>query len=129
MYLFKGAGNEDAKEVQSYINIGEANEANLRYLCVQRKPWYSLEKRTPAPIWVSVFNRKGLKFIRNEAGVSNLTTFHCVYKSKVVDFDILSEDDKEEIKKLYGSYRISEEKTYVKQIEDIFLRVYGTLTH
>lgn len=173
MYIFKGAGNEDEEEVQSYINIGEANEANRRYLCVQRKPWYSLEKRTPAPIWVSVFNRKGLKFIRNEAGVSNLTTFHCVYinslfvdtdiffaylltdmayhifldnsrqygnglvkfepndinKSKVVDFDILSEDDKKEIKKLYGSYKINEEKTYVKQIEDIFLRVYGTLTH
>ena len=26
-----------------------------------------------------MFNRNGLKFVRNEAGVSNLTTFHCVY--------------------------------------------------
>jgi adenine-specific DNA-methyltransferase len=38
-----------------------------------------LEKRPPAPIWVSVFNRTGLRFVRNEANVSNLTTFHCVY--------------------------------------------------
>ena len=45
----------------------------------KRKPWYSLENRPPSPIWVGVFNRTGLKFIRNEAGIRNLTTFHCVY--------------------------------------------------
>ena len=28
---------------------------------------------------VSVFNRNGLRFIRNEANISNLTTFHCIY--------------------------------------------------
>ncbi|MFH1175175.1 MAG: hypothetical protein V1698_00445, partial [bacterium] len=33
----------------------------------------------PAPIWISVFNRNGLRFIRNEAEISNLTTFHCLY--------------------------------------------------
>jgi adenine-specific DNA-methyltransferase len=38
-----------------------------------------LEKRPPAPIWVSVFNRSGLRFVRNEANISNLTTFHCIY--------------------------------------------------
>jgi adenine-specific DNA-methyltransferase len=28
---------------------------------------------------VGVFNRTGLKFVRNEAGIRNLTTFHCIY--------------------------------------------------
>ena len=51
-----------------------------KFLTKSRKPWYALEKRPPAPIWVSVFNRNGVKFIRNEANISNLTTFHCVYQ-------------------------------------------------
>ena len=61
-----------------------------RYLTASRSPWYTIENRPPAPIWVSVFNRKGLRFIRNEANVYNLTTFHCVYpKSNRVDVDVL----------------------------------------
>ncbi len=38
-----------------------------------------MENRPPSPICAGVFNRTGLKFIRNEAGISNLTTFHCIY--------------------------------------------------
>lgn len=72
----------------NYIAKGEMEEINKRYLTASRNPWYSLEKRSPSPIWVSVFNRNGLRFIRNEANISNLTTFHCIYlnmfsKSKV----------------------------------------------
>ncbi len=47
-----------------------------------------MEKRPPSPIWVSVFNRKGLRFIRNKANISNLTTFHCVYPQKDLFSDI-----------------------------------------
>ena len=61
---------------------------NKKYLTASRNPWYALEKRPPAPIWVSVFNRKGLRFIRNYANVSNLTTFHCVYPQKNLFSDV-----------------------------------------
>ena len=57
----------------------EKEGVNKKYLTASRNPWYSLEKRPPSPIWVSVFNRNGLRFIRNEANISNLTTFHCIY--------------------------------------------------
>ena len=44
----------------------------------------------PAPIWVSVFSRSGLRFIRNEANIYNLTTFHCVYPLNTeVDIEVL----------------------------------------
>lgn len=65
--------------LSKYILKGEAEEINKRYLTASRNPWYALEKRPPSPIWVSVFNRNGLRFIRNEANISNLTTFHCIY--------------------------------------------------
>jgi adenine-specific DNA-methyltransferase len=79
IFLFNGTVNSDSKEVASYIVVGEKNEVNKKYLTSKRNPWYLLENRPPSPIWVGVFNRSGLKFIRNEAEISNLTTFHCIY--------------------------------------------------
>ncbi|NOX48904.1 MAG: hypothetical protein GXO89_18250, partial [Chlorobi bacterium] len=78
VYLFDALkSTNDA--VEKYIKKGIEEGVNEKYLTKSRKIWYSLENRPPAPIWVSVFNRNGLKFIRNEAEISNLTTFHCVY--------------------------------------------------
>lgn len=65
--------------INQYLQKGEAEEVHKKFLTASRNPWYSLEKRKPSPIWVSVFNRNGLRFIRNEANISNLTTFHCIY--------------------------------------------------
>lgn len=70
---------EQKGALSKYILKGEKEGVNKKYLTASRNPWYSLEKRPPSPIWVSVFNRNGLRFIRNEANISNLTTFHCIY--------------------------------------------------
>ena len=89
MYLFDGCAGEENEQVREYIALGEEIGADKRFLTASRKPWYAVENRKPSPIWVSVFNRKGLRFVRNVAGVSNLTTFHCVYDAGVVDIDVL----------------------------------------
>jgi adenine-specific DNA-methyltransferase len=65
--------------LKKYLAKGEAEEVHKKFLTASRNPWHTLEKRPPSPIWVSVFNRNGLRFIRNEASISNLTTFHCIY--------------------------------------------------
>ncbi|HEX6290190.1 MAG TPA: hypothetical protein VFZ66_13435, partial [Herpetosiphonaceae bacterium] len=65
--------------VLEYIALGEKREVNTRYLTSHRTPWFALENRPPAPILVTVFNRNGLRFVRNEAGVRNLTCFHSFY--------------------------------------------------
>ncbi len=65
--------------VRDYLKLGEEQGVHNKYLTSHRNPWYSQESRPPAPIWVGVFNRKGLRFVRNEAGIRNLTTFHCLY--------------------------------------------------
>lgn len=77
-FIFNAIGPKDEMALK-YIEIGEKTGIDKRYLTACRTPWYSIENRPPSPIWVSVFNRSGLKFIRNEANISNLTTFHCVY--------------------------------------------------
>lgn len=65
--------------VKKYIEFGEEIGVNRRHLTSRRNPWYALEKREAAPIWISVFNRTGLKFVRNEAKILNLTAFHGLY--------------------------------------------------
>lgn len=93
VFLFN-AQNSTNKNIISYIQKGEREEINKRFLTSSRTPWYSLENRKPAPIWVSVFNRSGLRFIRNEANISNLTSYHCIYPKPTsfpleIDIDLL----------------------------------------
>lgn len=93
VFLFNAQNSTD-KNINSYIQKGENEEVNKRFLTASRTPWYSLENRKPAPIWVSVFNRSGLRFIRNEANISNLTSYHCIYPKQTslfseIDIDLL----------------------------------------
>lgn len=89
VFLFDGCAEKDEPHVKNYIKFGVDKKVNEKYLTSSRNPWYALEKRPPSPIWVSVFNRKGLRFVRNKAGVYNLTTFHCVYNISNIDTDVL----------------------------------------
>lgn len=89
VFLFNGCACENEPYVQKYILLGEEIGIDKKYLTASRTPWYALENRKPSPIWVSVFNRNGLRFVRNKAGVYNLTTFHCVYNTGIIDTDIL----------------------------------------
>jgi adenine-specific DNA-methyltransferase len=90
-FLLNAIGSKD-ENVVKYIELGEKTGIDKKYLTSCRNPWYSLENRPPSPIWVSVFNRSGLKFIRNEANISNLTTFHCVYPVQNSLFDNVNVD-------------------------------------
>jgi adenine-specific DNA-methyltransferase len=91
IFLFN-AKNSNDENVNSYIQKGETEEINKRFLTASRTPWYSLENRQPAPIWVSVFNRTGLRFIRNEANISNLTSYHCIYPKQTNLFSQINTD-------------------------------------
>lgn len=78
VYLLN-ATDPNEPSLKKYLAKGEAEEVHKKFLTASRNPWHALENRKPSPIWVSVFNRNGLRFIRNEANISNLTTFHCIY--------------------------------------------------
>jgi adenine-specific DNA-methyltransferase len=93
IYLFN-AENSDDEFVLQYIKKGESEGIDRAFLTSCRTPWYALERRPPAPIWVGVFNRTGLRFVRNEANIANLTAFHCVYPQSAglvhgIDLDLL----------------------------------------
>ncbi len=69
----------DNEAVKRYLKHGEEQGTHKRFLTKSRTPWYALERRAPAPILVTVFNRNGLRFVWNEANVYNLTAYHCFY--------------------------------------------------
>jgi len=79
VFLFNGQNNTEDESVYKYIQLGEEQEINRKFLTASRTPWYALEKRVPPQIWVTVFNREGLRFIRNTSKATNLTTFHSIY--------------------------------------------------
>lgn len=88
------ATNPTDKNIVEYLQKGVQEDIDKKFLTASRTPWYSLENRPPAPIWVSVFNRTGLRFIRNEANISNLTSYHCIYPKQTnlfcaIDIDLL----------------------------------------
>jgi adenine-specific DNA-methyltransferase len=86
VFLLNALQSKD-DNVLEYLKKGEAEGIDKKFLTASRSPWYSLENRPPAPIWVSVFNRTGLRFIRNEANLSNLTTYHCIYPNQTNLFE------------------------------------------
>jgi len=89
VYLFNACAGHADPFVKVYLELGKQQAVNKRYLTSSRTPWYAIENRPPSPIWVSVFNRRGLRFVRNEANVHNLTTFHCVYDNGIIETDVL----------------------------------------
>ena len=66
-----------------YLKQGETLELPSRFLLANRKLWWRQEVRPASPIWVGVFGRDGIRFIRNATQVVNLTTFHCLYPEKL----------------------------------------------
>lgn len=78
MFLFNGV-NSQSKADYEYIKYGEASKVNNSYLTSHRNPWYLLENKEVAPIWISVFSRNKIKVVRNETVAKNLTTFHGIY--------------------------------------------------
>lgn len=107
--------NSTDENVIKYLKKGENEDIDKKFLTASRTPWYALENRPPAPIWVSVFNRTGLRFIRNEANISNLTTYHCIYPKQTTLFSEINID-------LLFAYLLTET---AKQIFEDNSREYG----
>lgn len=67
------------KDLERYVTMGEKQGISARYLPAHRTPWYSVERKAAAPIWVCSACRNQMKVVRNLAGVANLSTFHGIY--------------------------------------------------
>lgn len=76
VFLINLEKNTKNLAVETYINKGEVEKINLRYLTKMRTPWYRLEKRNPPELFFGVFSRDGYKVIRNLTETISLTCYH-----------------------------------------------------
>jgi len=74
--LLFNANPEPSSQAAIYIRQGERQGFHMRYLTRVRNPWYRIESRQPAPIWIGVFSRDGYKVVRNYSRALTLTCFH-----------------------------------------------------
>lgn len=74
--LLFSVNGQHSKAAEKYIQYGEDNHFNERFLTKNRCPWYKTESRQPAPLLLGVFSRGGYKIILNRSNVLNLTCFH-----------------------------------------------------
>lgn len=79
--LLTFSSNLNAAE-RAYIEQGVKAGFDQRYLNAKRKPWYSMETLTRAPILVAVFGRQGLRSVLNSSNAYNLTAFHGIFPNK-----------------------------------------------
>lgn len=70
---------KEHQNIFTYIKQGEIQGVHKKYLPAHRSPWYSLEKKSVAPIWVSSACRGTIKFVRNLTMAKTLTTFHSIF--------------------------------------------------
>lgn len=82
-------GRDHLPAVQNYIDYGLARGTDQRFLTSKHSPWYALEQRPSAPLLVTTFSRGRPRWVRNLAGVRNLTAFHGFYPHTGVDLDLL----------------------------------------
>lgn len=78
VHLLYCAGPPSAS-VLRYARDGERRGIDRGYLCRHRTPWYSMERREPAPILATAFSRGNMRFVHNRAGCLSLAAYHGVY--------------------------------------------------
>ena len=87
VYLLDASAS-DYEALYGYISEGQQAGVDKKYLPSRRTPWYSMEQKPVAPIWVCSACREGIKFVRNLAGTKALTTFHSVFVNRGSEEDV-----------------------------------------
>ena len=79
LWCFKGREELQGTNVLKYIERGEEEGYNNRYLTRHRAVWYQVERRPPPDAFLVYMFRRGIRVTLNEFRALALNTLHCVY--------------------------------------------------
>jgi tRNA1(Val) A37 N6-methylase TrmN6 len=84
LWCFKRKEELRGTSILSYIERGEKEGFDKRFLTRHRPVWYWVERRRPPDAFLVYMFRRRLRFIYNAAGAYALNTLHCVYFNEEV---------------------------------------------
>jgi len=73
------------KRVESFLSLARSMGADETYIARNRRPWWSVGLRAPAPILATYMARRAPKFVRNLAGARHINIAHGLYPFKPLD--------------------------------------------
>jgi adenine-specific DNA-methyltransferase len=75
--------------VDRFLAKGKQLGAHLGYVAVNRKAWWSVRLRDPAPILTTYMARRPPAFVRNEAGARHINIAHGIYPREALPDRVL----------------------------------------
>ena len=69
----------DRKKVDVFLREARKMDADKGYIARNRRAWWAVELREPAPILATYMARRPPAFVRNVAGAKNINTSHGLY--------------------------------------------------
>jgi SAM-dependent methyltransferase len=94
--------------VDRFLTKAKQLGAHLGYVAVNRKAWWSVRLRDPAPILTTYMARRPPAFVKNEAGARHINIAHGIYPREPLSDRVL----KSLIEYLSNSVCVSEGRTY-----------------
>lgn len=79
----------DRRDIEDFLEKAKLLGANKGYVAENRKVWWSVGLRSPAPILATYMARRKPAFVRNVAGARHINIAHGIYPREVVGADVL----------------------------------------
>lgn len=85
-----GLPREDRGSVDTFLKIAKGMGADKGYIAENRKAWWAVELREPAPILASYMARRAPAFVRNLADARHINIAHGLYPREPIGDDALN---------------------------------------
>ena len=76
---FNVLDDDDRERIERFLHAAERRGVRAGYIARNRKPWWSVGLRSPAPILATYMARRPPAFVRNIAAVRNVNVAHGIY--------------------------------------------------
>lgn len=80
----------DRKKVDAFLRDARDMDADKGYVAQNRRAWWAVGLRAPAPILATYMARRPPAFVRNVAGAKNINTSHGLYPREVMSETLLT---------------------------------------
>ena len=80
----------DQKSIELFLRYAKAAGADAGYVAANRRAWWSVGLRSPAPILATYMARRPPAFVRNLAGARHINIAHGLYPREPFSDDILT---------------------------------------